>query len=184
MKAAKWSMVKCLGYRHVELLPIDLLKIPWQKGWCARGGEACKGQGWSGRQELRFWAFSHANTSSQRQPYNFNHIKFALSRESKARLLPSGFSYQHTTQHHPPPLPPSQTDPPLHTATVFACLFVMNICKLCLEFSVQTNLKTVAHSSKINTWATTRTAQRRRQPRPHPPVQRPPLVSRVFFFLV
>jgi len=96
LKAAKWSMVKCLGYRHVELLPIDLLKIPWQKGWCARGGEACKGQGWSGRQELRFWAFSHANTSSQRQPYNFNHIKFALSRESKARLLPSGFMHIET----------------------------------------------------------------------------------------
>lgn len=33
----------------------------------------------------------------------------------------------------------------------------MNICKLCLEFSVQTNLKTVAHSSKINTWATATT---------------------------
>lgn len=68
--------------------------------------------------------FSHANTSSQRQPYNFNHIKFALSRESKARLLPSGFSYQHTTQHHPPPPPITDRPPFAHRHCV--CLFVCN----------------------------------------------------------
>lgn len=54
----------------------------------------------------------------------------------------------------------SQSQP--HPARV--CLFVMNICKLCLEFSVQTNLKTVAHSSKINTWATTTTTAHSRPP--------------------